>query len=146
MEGTILYRCPAKSNLTFVPIIDPGRPDHHRDWVALYEIPEHIAQLKSEIWPLEQQRAALEAKGQAISQADSFRLNTVNLRLAELWHLDLSAANRTLSPTIERFYLPVFCADRNSRGHALAPCRRSDEFLCVLRAHSGSLLSAADAE
>ena len=67
-----------------VPIINPGRNpgilEHHRDWVAMYEIPDHIAQLKAEVLPLEQEREDLEANGRALPLADSDRL-------AELWHL-----------------------------------------------------------
>jgi lipopolysaccharide export system permease protein len=64
----------------FVPMMDPGKPEHHRDWVALYEIPEHIAQLKMEIWPLEERRAAVEARGLQLAETD-------RVRLADLWHM-----------------------------------------------------------
>jgi lipopolysaccharide export LptBFGC system permease protein LptF len=67
-----------------VPIINPGRApgvlEHHRDWVAMYEIPGHIAQLKEEVLPLEQRREALEASGQTLPDADSYQL-------ARLWTL-----------------------------------------------------------
>ncbi len=67
-----------------MPIVNPGRDrgvlEHHRDWVAMYEIPDHIAQLKAEIFPLEQQREALEANGKTLPPADG-------TRLADLWHL-----------------------------------------------------------
>jgi len=79
IEGIGQYKDPDEMH-RFVPIIDPGKPEHHRDWVAMYEIPEHIAQLKTELWPLEQKSADLEAIGQTLPQADS-------ARRAELWRL-----------------------------------------------------------
>ncbi|MGD0654653.1 MAG: LptF/LptG family permease [Thermoguttaceae bacterium] len=67
-----------------LPIVNPGRNpgvlEHHRDWVAMYEIPEHIAKLKAEVFPLEQKRADLEASGKTLPQADS-------ARLSDLWRL-----------------------------------------------------------
>jgi lipopolysaccharide export system permease protein len=67
-----------------LPIVNPGRApgvlEHHRDWVAMYEIPDHIAQLKAEVFPLEQQREALEANGKTLPPADG-------TRLAALWRL-----------------------------------------------------------
>jgi lipopolysaccharide export system permease protein len=42
-----------------VPIIDPGRDDFHRDWVAMHEIFDKLAQLRKMVWDTEQQRAAL---------------------------------------------------------------------------------------
>jgi lipopolysaccharide export system permease protein len=64
----------------YVPLIDPGMPEHHRDWVALYEIPGHLAQLNAKIFPLEQRRAALAASGNDLSPGE-------NERLANLWRL-----------------------------------------------------------
>lgn len=51
-EGKIQFNDPNEWRY-FVPVMDPGRPEHHRDWVALYEIPEHIDQLKKELAPIE---------------------------------------------------------------------------------------------
>jgi len=79
VEGKIQLSEPAEIHY-FVPIIDPGKPEHHRDWVALYEIPQHISQLKAQVWPLEQRSDALKANGQSLSKDES-------IRLAELWHL-----------------------------------------------------------
>jgi lipopolysaccharide export system permease protein len=67
-----------------VPIIKPGRNpgilEHHRDWVAMYEIPDHIATLKAQVTPLEQKREDLQAAGQTLPANDSDRL-------ADLWRL-----------------------------------------------------------
>jgi lipopolysaccharide export system permease protein len=83
MEGKFQYNDPAEWRHS-VPIVNPGRNpgilEHHRDWVAMYEIPEHIAKLKAEVFPLDQKRADLEASGKTLTQADS-------ARLAELWRL-----------------------------------------------------------
>jgi lipopolysaccharide export system permease protein len=83
MEGKFQYNDPDEWHHP-VPIINPGRSpgvlEHHRDWVAMYEIPEHIAQLKAEVLPLEQQRAGLEAIGQTLPPAASDRL-------ADIWRL-----------------------------------------------------------
>jgi lipopolysaccharide export system permease protein len=83
MEGEIRFNDPTEKCFS-VPIVNPGRAPgvlgHHRDWVAMYEIPDHIAQLKDAIAPLEKQREALEANGQTLPEADG-------ARLADLWHL-----------------------------------------------------------
>jgi lipopolysaccharide export system permease protein len=79
LEDKVQYADSSKRTFS-VPIINPGRPDHHRDWVSLREIPEEIVQLKAQVWPLEQQRAALEAIGQKLPAAD-------NTRYVDLWYL-----------------------------------------------------------
>ncbi|MGD0516471.1 MAG: LptF/LptG family permease [Thermoguttaceae bacterium] len=83
MEGKFQFNDPAEWPHS-VPIVNPGRNpgilEHHRDWVAMYEIPEHIAKLKDEIFPLEQKRAELEASGKTLPHADSDRLS-------DLWRL-----------------------------------------------------------
>jgi lipopolysaccharide export system permease protein len=104
MEGKFQYNDPAEWRYP-VPIINPGRNpgvlEHHRDWVAMYEIPEHLAQLNAEVLTqeqqraaLEQQRAVLEAKGQNLPKADSDRLAAISDRqanicdrLADIWRL-----------------------------------------------------------
>jgi lipopolysaccharide export system permease protein len=67
-----------------LPIDNPGRKpgvqDHHRDWVAMYEIPEHIAKLKAAVLPLEQKRMQLQTSGQSLPESDGNRL-------ANLWFL-----------------------------------------------------------
>jgi lipopolysaccharide export system permease protein len=86
LEGKIQYNDPGERS-TFIPIMDPGRPEHHRDWVAMYEIPDHIAQLKTEIFSIEQQRAALEEKGksQALTLAENDQLQADLYALGDLW-------------------------------------------------------------
>ncbi len=83
IDGKFQYNDPAEWRHS-VPIINLGRSpgvlEHHRDWVAMYEIPDHVAQLKAEVLPLEQRREVLEANGQTLPPADS-------TRLADLWHL-----------------------------------------------------------
>jgi lipopolysaccharide export system permease protein len=48
-----------------VPMIDPGRDEFHRDWVAMHEIPDKLAQLGKLVLTTEQQRAALLADNPA---------------------------------------------------------------------------------
>ena len=80
IEGKITISDPGEWTQS-LPIINPGRApgvlEHHRDWVAMYEIPDHIAQLKAEVFPLEQQREALEANGQTLPPANGDRLATL---------------------------------------------------------------------
>jgi lipopolysaccharide export system permease protein len=83
IDGKFQYNDPGEWSHS-VPNLNPGRNkgvlEHHRDWVAMYEIPGHIAQLKSEVAPLEQEREDLEANGKSLSPAESDRLD-------DLWHL-----------------------------------------------------------
>ncbi len=83
LEGKLQLSEPSEIRY-FVPIDNPGRlkgtQEHHRDWVAMYEIPEHIAQLKDKVAPLEQRYEALKASGQSLLPAD-------NARRANLWTL-----------------------------------------------------------
>lgn len=78
--GVYQYNDPAEMRYS-VSIENPGRTrgtlEHHRDWVAMYEIPEHIAKLTTDVLPLEQKRVELETKGQTLSQAESFRLEAL---------------------------------------------------------------------
>ena len=80
VEGQMRFRNPEEMHL-FLSIFNPGKPDeHHRDWLAMYEIPAHIAQLKSEVWQIQQRCAALAVNHQPPSPAD-------NERLVKLWYL-----------------------------------------------------------
>jgi lipopolysaccharide export system permease protein len=87
MEDEIRFNDPAERCFS-VPIIDPGRDmgvlGHHRDWVAMYEIPDHVAQLKAEVESLEGQRMALEANKQKLSPDDSKKLAAICSRLAAI--------------------------------------------------------------
>jgi lipopolysaccharide export system permease protein len=48
-----------------VPISDPTRDEFHRDWVAMHEIPDRLAQLRIKVGELEQQRTAVLEKIQS---------------------------------------------------------------------------------
>lgn len=67
-EGKLQFNDPNEWRY-FVPVMDPGRPEHHRDWVALYEIPEHIDQLKKEIAPIEE-KCAVPGGDQTLTQLE----------------------------------------------------------------------------
>jgi lipopolysaccharide export system permease protein len=56
-----------------VPIIDPGRDEFHRDWVAMHEIPDKLAQLRKLVKDTEQQREAL-IKNQSLPFTEEDRL------------------------------------------------------------------------
>jgi lipopolysaccharide export system permease protein len=74
IKGQISYHDPSVVRQS-VPIIDPGRPEHHRDWMAMYEIPDHINQLSGEAATIEQRLAALATIDQSISNDEKNRLN-----------------------------------------------------------------------
>jgi lipopolysaccharide export system permease protein len=83
LEGKIQISDPTEIR-RFLPIDDPGRrkgtQEHHRDWLAMYEIPQHISQLQAEVLPLQQRQEALRNSGQTLSPAES-------VHLANLWTL-----------------------------------------------------------
>ena len=77
IDGKFQFNDPTEWRYS-VPITNPGRNpgvlEHHRDWLAMYEIPEHLAKLKIEAAPLEQRRAELETGGKTLQPADGDRL------------------------------------------------------------------------
>jgi lipopolysaccharide export system permease protein len=79
VDSQMRFSSPEELHLS-IPIEDPGKPEHHRDWVAMAEIPDHLTQLNTEVWQIEQRRTALAAINQPLSPADSNRLSA-------LWHL-----------------------------------------------------------
>ena len=78
-QGGIAISFPGMKEET-VPIsdsVDPGRDDFHRDWVAMHEIPDKLAQLRKMIWDTEQQRTALLAKNQSAPPQEEERQKTL---------------------------------------------------------------------
>jgi lipopolysaccharide export system permease protein len=72
-----------------VEIVDPGRDEFHRDWVAMHEIPDKLAQLKGIIYDLLQQRAAVldNAQPNAAPTDDvSKKLAGLDINLKDRWH------------------------------------------------------------
>lgn len=53
-----------------VPIIDPGRDEFHRDWVAMHEIYDKLAQLRKLVLETEKQRAALQGQALRITEEE----------------------------------------------------------------------------
>jgi lipopolysaccharide export LptBFGC system permease protein LptF len=72
-----------------VEIVDPGRDEFHRDWVAMHEIPDKLAQLKGIIYDLLQQRAAVLDNAQpnaAPTDDSSKKLAGLDINLKDRWH------------------------------------------------------------
>jgi lipopolysaccharide export system permease protein len=57
-QGGIGVKVPGMQDQV-VPISDPSRDEFHRDWVAMRDIPDRLAQLRNHVWELEQKRIAL---------------------------------------------------------------------------------------
>jgi lipopolysaccharide export system permease protein len=67
-----------------IPMGEPGRDQFHRDWVAMHEIPDRLAELRKLIWDTEQQRkVVVDSKStQAEKQPALTHLDNI---LKDLW-------------------------------------------------------------
>ncbi|MCC6125278.1 MAG: LptF/LptG family permease [Pirellulales bacterium] len=75
-----------------VPIIDPGRDEFHRDWVAMHEIPDRLAQLWKIAGEIDEQRTALRERIKASPPQSEEKLKDIERLDASLKerHKDLS--------------------------------------------------------
>ncbi|MGW8257241.1 MAG: LptF/LptG family permease, partial [Thermoguttaceae bacterium] len=85
VEGKLRINRPGKMSY-FEPIARPEgqAAQHHRDWVAMRAIPEHIAELKAEFLPLERERLALKAQGRTLPEAEATRLADLKFKINRL--------------------------------------------------------------
>ena len=54
-----------------VPIVIPGRDPYNRDWVAMGEIPDRVAELETRVRQLKELRDAKKALGDSVSSEDT---------------------------------------------------------------------------